>query len=145
MWSKNCFVLICRTILWSHHAKNGELREMQLNQQTIRCHVLAWVQKIISKHLLSCNCDFRSRWFLGKMVCLSFLVVHIYLTLSSPLILSSCSIDSTISILQIASHFRIILELMVIRVIPLNAGHLVPAHKTSKMFHKGKWWCNSNL
>ena len=34
-------------------------------------------------------------------------------------------------ILQIVSHFRIILELMVIRVIPLNAGHLVPAHITS--------------
>ena len=28
--------MICRTILWSNHAKTGEFREIQLNQQTIR-------------------------------------------------------------------------------------------------------------
>ena len=37
------FVLIWRIILWSHCAKNGEFREIQLNQQTIRwsgCYLL---------------------------------------------------------------------------------------------------------
>jgi hypothetical protein len=33
---------------WSHHEKTGEFREIQLNQQTIRCQVLAWVKKIWS-------------------------------------------------------------------------------------------------
>ena len=28
MWSQNCFVLICRTILWSHHAKIGKNTEI---------------------------------------------------------------------------------------------------------------------
>ena len=48
MWSKNCSEDQNETILWSHHAKTGEFREIQLNQQTIRCQVLAWVQKIWS-------------------------------------------------------------------------------------------------
>ena len=39
-WCDHKIVLICRTILWSHHARTGKNREIQLNQQTIQCQVL---------------------------------------------------------------------------------------------------------
>ena len=37
VWSKNCSADQNKTILWSHHVKTGKFREIQLNQQTIRC------------------------------------------------------------------------------------------------------------
>ena len=42
------FVMICRIILWSGHAKTGKNREKRKNQQTIRCQVLAQLNKIWS-------------------------------------------------------------------------------------------------
>ena len=46
--------MICRTILWSHHATTGKNREIQLKQQTIRCQVLDSLNKIWSR-LISIN------------------------------------------------------------------------------------------
>ena len=48
MWSKNCSEDQNKTILWSDRARTWKFREIQVNQQTIRCQVLAWVQKIWS-------------------------------------------------------------------------------------------------
>ena len=90
-------------------------------------HIAQKQKSLTTKSPLMQDWVFRlgSRYFLGKMFCFSVLVVHIYFVLSINLV-----------ILQIVSHFRIILELMVIRVNPLNAGNLVPTHFTSKCFIK---------
>ena len=47
--------MIWRTILWSHHARTGKNREIQLNQQTILCQVLVnWIRFGAVSYLLSC-------------------------------------------------------------------------------------------
>ena len=30
IWSKHCFVLICKTIIWSHHSKTGKNTEIKI-------------------------------------------------------------------------------------------------------------------
>ena len=47
-FTSSCIVLQIKTILWSHHARTGKNREIQLNQQTIPCQVLAQLNKIWS-------------------------------------------------------------------------------------------------
>ena len=48
-WSWNCSADQNKRILWSHHARTGKNREIKLNQQTIQCQVLVWLNKIWSR------------------------------------------------------------------------------------------------
>ena len=62
--SWNCFVLYCRTILGTHHAKTGKIRYIHKNQQTIQCQVLAnWIKYGAVSYSLSCN---KKSWNLKK-------------------------------------------------------------------------------
>ena len=54
IWSWNCFILICRTILWPHHAKTG--KNTELNKQSDVKFWLNWMMYGNVSYSLSCTC-----------------------------------------------------------------------------------------
>ena len=79
VWSQNCFVLICRTILWSHHAKTWEFREIHVNQQTIRCQVFAYLKKIWSCLSHTVQQKYKIVFFIFKTAWCTLLVINFLL------------------------------------------------------------------